>query len=68
MFIKESFHINIIIIIYIDDIKVIYKDIQWINTLKNDICSKFKINNIKLINYYLEIKIERNKKKTLTLL
>ena len=54
--------------LYVDDMKIICKDLQQILALKDDIGSEFNINDISLINYYLGIKIIKDcEKQTLTL-
>ena len=68
IFMKDDFLTDIIITVYVDDTKMICRDIQQIQAFKNDIFTEFKIDDMSLISYYLGIKITRNRKKrTLTL-
>ena len=60
VFIKDNFFDEITVTVYIDDMKVLCKDIECIQAFKNDIGSEFKINDMGPVSYYLEIKITRN--------
>src|SRR5204863_4483377 len=57
---EDDFLSDITVMLYVDDIKMICKSIEWIQTLKNDIVLKFEIDNIDSISYYLEIKMMRD--------
>src|SRR6266516_3278999 len=48
---------------YMNDIKIICKNIHIILVFKKNISTEFKISDMRLINYYLDIKIIQNRKK-----
>ena len=65
---KDNFLTDITVSVYVDDIKIICKDLSQIQALKNDIALEFKIDDIRLISYYLDIKITRDREnRTITL-
>jgi len=50
-----------IIIVYVDDLILIRRDIQTIELLKEALRNKYKVRDLGLIAYYLGIRIIRNR-------
>jgi hypothetical protein len=48
---------------YIDNILIIRKDKSKIKKLKRGLATKFKIKDIRSINYFIGVRITRDKKK-----
>ncbi len=65
---KDSFINEITVSLYVNDIKIICKNTHIILVFKENISTEFKISDMRLINYYLDIKIIQDReKKTLIL-
>lgn len=59
---------KIFILIYVDDLLLVSNDEKDLNTVKSNICVKFKMKDLSEIKFFLGIKIERNHlKRTMTL-
>ena len=57
IFIRGTLFTSLIIIVYIDDIKVIRKELANINALKADLISEFQMSDLGLISFYLGVKV-----------
>jgi len=57
IFIRGTLFTGLIITVYIDDIKVIGKELANINALKADLISEFQISDLGLISFYLGVKV-----------
>ena len=57
IFIRGTLVTGLIITVYVDDIKVIGKELANINALKADLISEFQISDLGLISFYLGVKV-----------
>jgi hypothetical protein len=59
---------GILIVMYIDNILIIRKDKSKIKTLKHGLATKFKIEDIRSVNYFIGVRITRDREKKTILL
>ncbi|GMF21560.1 unnamed protein product [Phytophthora fragariaefolia] len=58
----------IIVVVYVDDLTIMSKDIRLINQLKRDLSARFKMKDLGEIHYILKMEVRRNRKdKTMTI-
>ncbi|OWZ04384.1 Gag-pol Polyprotein [Phytophthora megakarya] len=53
----------IIVVVYVDDLTIMSKDMRLINQLKSDLSSRFKMKDLGDIHYILKMEVRRNRKK-----
>ena len=51
---------KIYIVVYVNDLLIVNKNINYINEIKNKLSDRFKMHDLKLTQYYLSIEIVRD--------
>ncbi|KAJ8509101.1 hypothetical protein ON010_g18802 [Phytophthora cinnamomi] len=58
----------IIVVVYVDDLTIMSKDIELISKLKQDLSGRFKMKDLEDIHYILKMEVRRNRKnRTMTI-
>ena len=69
IFIKKNSFINrITVLLYMNDMKIICKNMHAILAFKENISTKFKISDMRSIDYYLDVKITQNRERRILIL
>ncbi|OWZ00378.1 Integrase, catalytic core protein [Phytophthora megakarya] len=53
----------IVLVVYVDDLTIMSKDMRLINQLKSDLSSRFKMKDLVDIHYILKMEVRRNREK-----